>query len=257
MSDPRFYLPGPWPTSPGDSVELSGPEAHHLLHVLRLVVGADVVLFDGMGVEAGASITNISRSAATLVIRDVRTSWDRAEPPLILCCAVPKGDRFDWLIEKATEVGVTRFVPLLTSRSVVDPRATKLERLRQVIVSAAKQCGRSRLMQLDEPTRYRDSLTRELADRPGFLADPSGSAVDRVLVEHGSTSEDIASMKNNAGATLFIGPEGGFTPEEIQSAVDHLAKLFSLGSAILRIETAAVVASAFFRRQLSESNNRQ
>ena len=155
MAD-RFYCPGPWPD--GRAV-LEGDEARHLARVRRVGVGESVAFFDGRG--ARGHRPRSSRSGAT------GSTWPSSRTGcrggtlrggLILATAVPKGDRFDWLVEKATELGVTRLVPIRAERSSVDPRPAKLDRLRRLVVEACKQSGRSRLMEIAETVAWADWL---------------------------------------------------------------------------------------------------
>jgi 16S rRNA (uracil1498-N3)-methyltransferase len=153
--------------------------------------------------------------------------------PLTLATAVPKGERFDWLVEKAVEVGVARLVPLITARSVVDPRPAKLDRLRRAVVEASKQCGRNRLMRLDPPADFAAYLAAEPA--PGrLLAHPGGPA-----------PADWAGTGSQPGpAALAIGPEGGFSEAEVEAARAAGWRVVALGPTLLRIETAAIVGAA-------------
>lgn len=233
----RFFLPQTFDAS---LLVLSGAEAHHLLHVLRLGVGETVILFDGKGTEAVARIEAVAHGTAELRIEEVRTAVAETLVPIILGTAVPKGDRFAWLVEKATELGVARLVPLNTQRSIVEPGAGKLEKMRQTVVAASKQCGRSRLMEIDAPTSWRDFVDREFSAGDAFIAHPSGEA----LV--------AATVPPQRPVLLAIGPEGGLTEAEVAFACEHGGKLVSLGPRILRIETAALVMAAFFGQCLSE-----
>src|SRR5712691_11012374 len=131
----RFFLRQPLQLA---TVELDGPEAHHLLHVLRAKIGDRLGLFNGDGDEALVEIVRIRKRSAELHI--VETWTTPAEPrQLILAVALPKGDRARWLIEKATELGVARIIPLRTARSVVEPREGKIDKLEQSVIEACKQ----------------------------------------------------------------------------------------------------------------------
>src|SRR5687768_11687842 len=131
----------------GDRATLDGPEAHHLLHVMRARVGDKVTLFDDSGAEFEATVESLGRSDAAVRILE-RREVDRDLPArLVVGVALPKGDRQRWLVEKLTELGVTELVPLATERGVAQPTASALDRLRRGVVEAAKQCGRNRLMQ--------------------------------------------------------------------------------------------------------------
>ncbi|HTI50139.1 MAG TPA: RsmE family RNA methyltransferase, partial [Planctomycetaceae bacterium] len=151
----RFYLPQSLENS---GLRLTGAEAHHLQRVMRLNAGDEVTLFDGRGTEARARIDALTSDAVELTVVERFLTEDSARRSVTLATAVPKGERFDWLVEKATELGVDRLVPLVTARSVVHPGAGKLQRLRRTIIEASKQCGRSRLMELADPVRWEDVL---------------------------------------------------------------------------------------------------
>ena len=227
----RFYLPQSW-ESP--TLRLTGSEARHLSRVLRLGVGDEVMLFDGQGNQARARIENLDANDVSLSVLERMPPADSPSMSLTIATAVPKGDRFDWLVEKATELGVARVIPLTTTRSVVHPGGSKLERLRRRIVEASKQCGRSRLMELTEPMSWQACVAREFTGAAVLVADPSGEPVDR------------ARPDRPAGVLVAIGPEGGFTSEELEAAQGHGARLVSLGPTLLRIETAAVAVAALW-----------
>ena len=137
-------------------VTLAGPEAHHLIHVMRATAGTRVTLFDGGGDEFSAAIERVGRSEVELSIVS-RESIDRELPfDLTLGVALPKGDRQKWLVEKAVELGMTRIVPLRTQRGVAQPVEQALVRLRRAVIEASKQCGRNRLLQIEEPRAWPD-----------------------------------------------------------------------------------------------------
>lgn len=211
------------------TVLLEGPEAHHLSKVMRLAPGESVALFDGAGLVATAEIVTIGKRDVTLAIHhSERTPPPNA--PLVIAAAVPKGDRFDWMVEKLTELGVTQLIPLRTARGVVDPRDTKLERLRQVIIEACKQSRRAWKMDLAPVTDF-----TTLLHQPGSLliADPSGQPF-----------ADVSPTRTASPLTIAIGPEGGWSEEELRTAHDAGVGVINLGETILRIETAAVAITA-------------
>lgn len=227
----RFFITGP--LQPG-LLRLEGGEAHHLVHVLRMGVGQPVTFFDGTGFEADAELVGVADGTAELTIRDIRPA--NAEPAIavVLAAAVPKGDRFGWLIEKATELGVQRFVPLITERSIVLPGDGKLDKMRRTIVEASKQCGRSRLMELAAPLEWRAFVERELSGSSGWVAHPAGAAFE--------CSAPLAQ----GSVVAAVGPEGGFTDAELELATEAGVRLVSLGPRVLRIETAALTLAALF-----------
>jgi 16S rRNA (uracil1498-N3)-methyltransferase len=227
----RFYCPGAW--RDGRAV-LEADEARHLARVRRVGVGERVELFDGTGRTATGEVATIGRDRVELtIVGDGPPGRDLAGE-LILATAVPKGERFDWLVEKATELGVTRLVPIRAERSSVDPRGSKLDRLRRVVVEACKQSGRARLMALDEPTDWADWLALGSAGAAlCLLAHPGGGRVGE------AEGFDLA-----AGVAVAVGPEGGFTEAEVAAAVAAGYRTIGLGPTILRVETAAVAACA-------------
>jgi len=228
MAD-RYYVETP---ISGSQAVLSGPEAHHLMHVMRAKRGTAVVLFDGSGAEFAAVVEQVRRREVVLAILR-REEVDRELPlDLTLGVALPKGERQRWLVEKAVELGVARMVPLRTARSVAQPVRQALARLRRAVIGASKQCGRNRLMQIDEPR-----------DWPDFVAETS-EAPFRLLV-HPSGREGLADILPRTDrpdrVLLAVGPEGGFTEEEVSLAVAAGWRSIDLGPRILRVETAAIL----------------
>jgi 16S rRNA (uracil1498-N3)-methyltransferase len=223
----RFYCPDP----PRDGLfQLGTEESRHLARVCRHGPGDVVELFDGRGFATAARVVKIVKDRVALAAE--AEPIPEAAPPclLTLATAIPKGDRFDWLVEKATEIGVARLVPLVTERSVVDPRESKLERLKRTIVEACKQSGRNRLMVLDPPIAW-DVLAKtagvgdRLIARPGTSAFGGGGRIGQSVI-------------------LAIGPEGGFSPAEEALADSHGWRPIGLGRHILRVETAGLAGAA-------------
>jgi 16S rRNA (uracil1498-N3)-methyltransferase len=224
----RFFITGPLVTG---RRRLEGTEAHHLVHVLRISVGDTVMLFDGRGGETAATVTECAAGTVELTLGEPQVECDDG-PEIILAAAVPKGDRFGWLIEKATELGVARFVPLITERSVVIPGDGKLGKMRRTIVEASKQCGRARLMELAAPVAWPEFVTTLLGPSRGWVAHPTGEPFQ-------------PPGKGTSGSLVAaVGPEGGFSDGELELAIGAGAKLISLGPRILRIETAALALAA-------------
>lgn len=228
----RFFLP----TIPAvGSALLDGPEAHHLSHVLRITSGTDVEIFDGRGHSSAATVTRVGKRDVELLVHSSRfTPAPTAE--LTLAVAVPKGDRFDWLVEKTVELGVSRLIPLITTRSVVDPRAGKLDRLRQAVVAACKQCRRDHLLEIQTPMCWEEFLDGLSSGNLCWIAHPGGAPIANLLPE-----------VRDRPLIAAIGPEGGFTDEEIAAALQRGANPVSLGDLILRVETAAVAIASLVR----------
>ncbi len=231
----RFFYDGSFDV---DQLLLDGSEAHHLLHVLRMQAGDTVLVFNGTGAEAEGVISKISRKTVEVHVTARHAAQAKSQTPLILATAVPKGDRFRWLVEKAAELGVTKLVPLLTRRSSVDPGENRLKKLQQTIVSAAKQSGQIQLMELAEVQKW-DEFLSEISQTECrlLIADPAGSGVDFFR----------SGEKRESPVVILIGPEGGFTPDELQSAQEKGAKSVRLSEGILRIETAAILFAGLIR----------
>jgi len=213
----------------GAVLTLEGPPANYLANVLRLAPGAQVKLFDDRTGEWLAEIAEAGRKRATLAVG--RRLRDREPvPDLWLLFAPIKRGRIDWLVEKATELGVGRLVPVITRRTIVD--RLNLDRLRAHIVEAAEQCERTALTGLAEPRKLDSVLADWPAERTLFFADENGGE---------------ALSAGSGPAAILIGPEGGFTDEE-RAAIRALpqARPVSLGPRILRADTAALAAIALW-----------
>ncbi len=225
----RFYVN--WFLEPGP-VYLEGPEAHHLANVRRLRRGDRVVLFNGDGREYPAEIQDVSKKQVSLEILESQQPPRELEFRLEVAASLPKGDRADFLIEKLTELGVTSFTPLQTRRSVVHPRETKLDRLQRQVIEASKQCGRNVLMEINPLIQWHEYIGLPTLPR-------------RRLLAHVGESKQVTNEKlGDVG--LAIGPEGGFTDEEVEQGRDAGWDLIGLGPRILRVETAALVLAAAF-----------
>jgi 16S rRNA (uracil1498-N3)-methyltransferase len=237
MSD-RFYSPHP---ITAERATLDGPEAHHLLHVMRAKVGQRVTLFDGGGAEFDAEIVRCSRADVELRI-DARRDVDRELPfELVVGVSLPKGDRQKWLVEKLTELGVTELVPLETERGVAQPTNSTLERLKRSVIEATKQCGRNRLMQIARPQAWATWLSCRVGSTAGDLRSPE---IRRLIAHADGTSLATQDFSQSISTRLAIGPEGGFTDAELAAAVAAGWQSVNLGQRILRVETAAVALAA-------------
>jgi 16S rRNA (uracil1498-N3)-methyltransferase len=231
------------PISSDSSVSLEGPEAHHLLHVLRATPGTLVTVFDGGGAEFLAKVENTGRRDVLLRIVERHEVDRELDFELAVGCALPKGDRQKFLVEKLVELGVTRLVPLEADRAVVHASDSVCGRLRRTVIEASKQCGRNRLLEVGPPAslvEFLDSFTHAAKTDIHWLAHPAGTpwSDDRLacrLADHHRTN-----------VALAIGPEGGFSPDEILAADRSGWQTVFLGPRILRIETAAVALAAKF-----------
>lgn len=220
----RYYLPT---ITPGEPVALDGPEAHHLLHVMRAGVGDEVTLFDGRGGEYEAKVAALGRREVALEVGPRREVDRELERRIVVGVALPKGDRQKWLVEKLTELGAAQLVPLVTHRGTVKLHDRGEEKLERAVIEASKQCGRNVLMEVSRP----QSLEEFLTTAKGLIAHPGGEALSAI----GELADTV---------TIAIGPEGGFTEEEVSAADQRGWRRVSLGRSILRIETAAMAMVA-------------
>jgi 16S rRNA (uracil1498-N3)-methyltransferase len=226
----RFFVA---PPITGERAELSGDEARHLASVMRARLGDEVIAFDGSGAEFRARVTEIRKQSVELLILE-RHEISRELPyELTLAVALPKGERQKWLVEKATELGVARIVPLATGRGVAQPTDAAIDRLRRTVIEASKQCGRNRLLEITSSASASEFFAIAPADAMRLVADPSGQPQSSL---HQSRKKNLIAV---------IGPEGGFTPEELHAARAAGWNLISLGSRTLRVETAAIALAAW------------
>jgi 16S rRNA (uracil1498-N3)-methyltransferase len=233
----RYFVESPVVS---DRTQLAGPEAHHLLHVMRAKVETRVTLFDGSGWEFDAVVRRTGRSEVELAILG-RRDVDRESPIVVtMGVALPKGDRQKWLVEKLVELGVARLVPLETVRGVAQPPESALERLRRGVIEASKQCGRNRLMEIAESKPWQVFLADSHSVECRLVAHPGGEAALRIANPTGRGTRLVPYKC----AALGIGPEGGFTDQEIAMATARGWDVVDLGPRILRVETAAVTLVA-------------
>lgn len=225
-----------------DYVEIKGEELKHLSRVVRKKVRDIIYVVDGKGNHYTVLLTEIKKQFARGEIQKRTRFAGEDNFQLTLAQAVPKGSRFDLVIEKGTEIGVTSFIPLICDRSVVDVTPAKMARWRKVAIAAMKQCGRSVLPEILPAQSIKEIIESKKASIPGFVANQDSSSK--------SLSNIIRPFKEKGildrSALILIGPEGGFSSEEVQLVLENQFVPFSLGQRRLRSETAGIVASAVF-----------
>ena len=237
----RVHVAGPLVC--GERVRLQGSAASHITRVLRLRVGAALIVFDGNGGEYQGSIDK-AHGGEVLVAVGARAETERESPlALTLAQGISRGERMDLVVQKATELGVTHLVPLLTERSVVRLTAQQSDRKvnhwRAIAIAACEQCGRNRVPGIAAPQGYREFL-RSVPAGMRVLLSPGG----------GVTLKDLA--RPDGAVTVLIGPEGGLTDEEEQAAVAAGFTAVRLGPRVLRTETAAIAALALLQREFGD-----
>jgi 16S rRNA (uracil1498-N3)-methyltransferase len=249
MTRRRFYAPRIAFAADSNTITLSADEARHARDVLRLGRGDEVFVFDGEGREYRCVIADIaSRSTTLTVVEETQPAKPESPLDLTLAVALLKGEKFDLVVQKATELGVTRLVPVITARADVRIRepqdaARKVERWQRIALESAKQCGRARLTLVNPPTNL-DEFFRSITDvqlKVMFTARDGGS-VDVAF----ETEPDFKSI------VALVGSEGGWTDEEITQARKYGWQLVTLGGRTLRAETAAIVAATLLQNQLGD-----
>ncbi|MGN6499325.1 MAG: 16S rRNA (uracil(1498)-N(3))-methyltransferase [Tsuneonella sp.] len=229
-SAPRLFVPPP--LAQGASVSVEGNQAHYLAKVMRVAAGDAVILCDDATGEWAARVAGAGKRAVTLdVVERLRPRED--VPDFWLCPALLKKDRFDLVLEKATELGVAEIRTLVTRRCVADK--LNLERARTIVTEAAEQCARTALPALHAPVSLDALLRGWPQDRTLFFADETGG------------EPAAAAFARGGPAALLVGPEGGFDDTERAAirALPHAVPI-SLGPRILRGETAAIAATALW-----------
>ncbi|MBD0370865.1 MAG: 16S rRNA (uracil(1498)-N(3))-methyltransferase [Pyrinomonadaceae bacterium] len=245
MSRRRFYAP-PEEFRRGQSVTLAAEEAQHMRGVLRLKAGDEVFVFDGEGREYLCRIESLRRDEAALsILEEVEAASPESALDLTLALALLKGEKFDLSVQKATELGVTKIVPVMTKLSDIRLRderdaEKRTARWRRIALEAAKQSGRARLPVIEEPTGF-DSLLES--------ASPAGGEWCWMFAERGgqSLTQSLETSERPQSLTALVGSEGGWTDEEIQSAREANWRVITLGGRILRAETAAIIITALLQ----------
>jgi len=233
MRTTRIYTDQPLAADAG--IELGKDAARHLVSVLRLKVGDAVCLFNGQGGEYSGEISAASPKAVTVRTR-VHNPGDRESPlKTLLGIGISRGERFEWMLQKATELGVTEIFPLFTERTEVKLKGEREEkkhaRWQQVIISACEQCGRNRLPELHNPQALQEFFSTQ--------------AASRFVLHHRSdiTLQSLADQRPDSVAVL-IGPEGGLSTDEIDQAQQAGFRALTIGPRVLRTETAPLAALA-------------
>jgi 16S rRNA (uracil1498-N3)-methyltransferase len=226
------------PLAATGEIVLDGGASEHVVRVLRLRAGAALTLFDGHGGEYDARVAAIGRGRVRVQVGAHRGDERESPIPVTLIQALARGERMDLIVQKATELGVSRIVPLEAERSVVQlaahARARKVEHWRSVAASACEQCGRNRLPELAEPCTLEAALALAAPAMTRLLLDPQAETSLATRLERAGSG----------GIALLVGPEGGLTDLEAKHAALGGFLPCRLGPRVLRTETAAIAALA-------------
>jgi 16S rRNA (uracil1498-N3)-methyltransferase len=254
----RFFVPKEFVKA--DSIYITGLEAHHILDVMRLKVSDEVVVFDGTGKEYTGIVMAAGRKSLEVRIKSARESSCRERGPLItLIQAITKKDKMDYIAEKATELGVSRIIPVMTERTIPEwsdaKKASIVERWRKLAKEAAKQCGRSDIPEVSPIMSFRDcfgpsglAMTKEKWGQRPISANhlDRNRALSPFLKLIAALSDEAIKLKDalkdysGGKITVAIGPEGDFTPKEAEDARSAGFKIVSLGSRVLKSDTAGL-----------------
>jgi 16S rRNA (uracil1498-N3)-methyltransferase len=237
------------PVAVGKRLVVEGSAANHIMRVLRLRSGEALTVFDGSGGEFGARIEEFRRDSVVVAVEDHRLLERESPLRLTLAQGISRGERMDWVIQKATELGTSRIVPLFTKRSMVrlDEKQAdrKLQHWRAVAIAACEQCGRNRIPELAAPVDFFDVLPAETSGATRLLLSPTG---DLRIEDLGQDVRQGASK----GITVLIGPEGGLEDVEQEAALAAGFKAVRLGPRVLRTETAAIAALTIIQRYFGD-----
>ena len=238
----RVYVETPITT--GKPLLVEGNAANHIMRVLRLRSGDLLTVFDGTGGEFSARIQDFRKDAVVVSVQEHRTEDRESSLSLTLAQGISRGERMDWVIQKATELGTTRIIPVSTKRTVVrlDEKQTekKLQHWRGVAIAACEQCGRNRVPEVTAPVDFYNLLPPDSTGSTRLLLSPSGEVRIDDLKDVGS------------GVTVLIGPEGGLEDVEQEAAIHAGFKAVRLGPRVLRTETAAIAALTIIQRYFGD-----
>ncbi len=237
----RFFAPTE--SFANNSVQLNADETRHLRDVLRLKLGDEVSVFDGSGREYRCTIREVGKRDSTLnIVEEIAPSSPESPFEVTVAATVLNGEKYDLIIQKAVELGVTRLLPLNTVRCDVKLKdvAQRLDRWRRIAMEATKQSGRAKLMQIAEPLAFTD-----------LIADLKGENAVMFSERDGSDFQIITAGKK---ITALYGPKGGWDDSELATAAKHGINIVTLGGRILRAETASIAITAILQHRFGDLN---
>lgn len=234
----------------GSDVEITGPLAHRLTKVLRLKAGERLALFDGSGTDVVVEIADVDKEAVRAHVVERRAGPPESPTRVHLYQSITKGERFEWLIEKATEVGVASVSPLLTARAVVKTEGggNRADRWRRIAIEAAEQCGRSVVPEIGAPISFGEALK----SAEGVVLLPYESADHLAPSISAALQARIDELFAQSAVSIVIGPEGGFEDSEVEAAREAGATVVTLGQRVLRSETAGIVAATLVMQAIGQ-----
>ena len=250
MSRRRFYATPD--TIDGSTINLSHDETHHLTRVLRLRPGSEVFVFDGCGKEYRCSFLTVKENRARLEISEALSDEVESSVHVTLAHGLAKGEKFDFIVQKATELGVSNIAPLVTDHADVrlsDEKSEKrLDRWRRISLEALKQCGRRRLVEIEPPVALKDFLNVDRTRNTALVFSERGGV---------SIADALSRAVDKTTVTALVGPEGGWSDEELTLLDERQAIAVTLGPRILRTETAAIVALTLIQHVLGDLSSKK
>lgn len=235
----RFYAPKE--NFYQSNITLSLEQTRHLRDVLRLREGENIAVFDGVGKEFLCEIANIGKKETILkIIKEISPSAPESTLELNLAIALLKGEKFDFVIQKAVELGVAKLFPILTKRCDVKLKEAdkKLERWQKIVLEASKQCGRAKLMKIESPLNFELFIENSSAENFILFSEKNG--------------ENFSAIKSDKKITALVGSEGGWDDSEIEFAKANGVQIITLGGRILRAETAGIVIPAILQNHFGD-----
>lgn len=232
MRTERFFVPSEWIALQAKAFSIpAGPLHKQIAQVLRMKTDHLITLLPNNGTEIEGRITDITKSSVTGVILKSRQG-NEIKPHVTVCAAITKRDTFEWMLQKCTELGASAFIPLHTDRTIKKtPEIHK--RWNEIVKEASEQSGRSTIPTITEPTTFAKALKATQASA-------------RIVFHEEGAESKLPSLQKTMPIAVFIGPEGGFSEEEIELAASSNVHIVKIGTLVMRAETAAIIACAKF-----------
>lgn len=245
----RFYIDKENLEHAEQSVQILGMDVNHIKNVLRLRCGDEITVSDGAGKDYLCRISDIENEKVVADILDVCDNFSELETEITLFQGYPKSDKLEMIIQKTVELGVTRIVPVLTKRTIVkldDKKAQKkTERYQLIAEAAAKQSGRGMIPTVSMPVSFEEALKMAEGLEMNLIPYEAAEGIHE-------SKRAIQSIKGKHTLGIFVGPEGGFSFEEVEKAKEIGARVITLGHRILRTETAGMAVMSIIMFELEE-----
>lgn len=253
----RIFLPPDQLKS--NEIVITGDNAKHLVLVLRVRPGEPITIFDGQGYKYECTVTQVYKKEVTAAVNNKSPYSVESPVSISLVQGIAKGHKMDFIIQKSIELGVNRIIPVFTERSEVR-HTHKIDRWSKIALSASQQSGRDRIPEISPPARLEEYLSSQITpsargyveDIKGVKQDPAISIILSERHNERNLKKVLSSVKDTRHITILVGPEGGFSKEEIDTAVDKGFIEVSLGPRILRTETAPISAISIVQYELGD-----